>query len=66
MLNHGTVRINVPAGGAFAGFPVQAVPDSVKFYTLEELEAMKGEKEEPVSTWPGEKESAGESEGSEQ
>lgn len=57
MLVHGRKSISVPTGGAFAGFPAQAVPDSVKFYSPEELEAMMGEKEEPVSTWPGKKDS---------
>lgn len=58
MLNHGRRSISVPAGGAFRGFPVQAIPEDTKFYTLEEIIEMMAAKEQPVSTWPGKKESS--------
>jgi len=62
MLNHGRRSISVPAGGAFRGFPVQAIPEDTKFYTPEEIEEMMAAKEEPESTWPGKKESSEEEE----
>ena len=60
MLNHGRRSISVPAGGAFKGFPVQAIPEDTKFYTLQEITEMNAAKTQPVSTWPGEKESSNE------
>lgn len=60
MLVHGTRSVSVPTGSrGFAGaFP--KVGEEVKFYTPEELEEMRANKETPVSTWPGKKESSSE------
>ena len=55
MLVHGTrtVSPSVGNGGFGAGFPANKV-EGAKFYTVDELAEMAGEK--PASTWPGEKE----------
>ena len=57
MLVHGTKSVSVPTGNAgFKVFPPVSA-EGAKFYTLEELEALKASVEKPVSTWPGKKES---------
>lgn len=56
MLVHGTKSVSVPTGNAgFKVFPPVSA-EGAKFYTLEELEALKASVEKPASTWPGEKE----------
>ena len=60
MLVHGTrtVSPSVGNGGFGAGFPANKV-EGAKFYTVDKLAEMAGEK--PASTWPGEKEEQDES-----
>lgn len=61
MLVHGTKSVSVPTGngGFVSAFP--HVDESVKFYTVEELEEMKAQNgQQAESTWPGKKESSSE------
>ena len=63
MLNHGTVRISVPAGrNAGWAMPASKALDEARFYTPEEIEEMMNSKEEPKSTWPREQENNSDSE----
>lgn len=61
ILIHGTRSISVPTGNAGFVSTFPKVGDDVKFYTPEQLEAMRASNgQQAESTWPGKKESSSE------
>lgn len=61
MLVHGTRNVSVPTGNAGFVSTFPKVGENVKFYTPEQLEAMRASNgQQAKSTWPGKKESSSE------